>query len=65
METDSLERILRALNRRRPCVPFLVEFVNGEKTEVDHPEALVVRGGVAVYLVADGTPYLVADGTPT
>jgi hypothetical protein len=32
--------------------------MSGEHIDVDHPEALVTRGGVAVYLAADGTPTL-------
>jgi len=56
MEADAFERLLRALNRRAPFRPFTVEFVDGGKVEVDHPEAIVIRAGVAVYLAADGTP---------
>ena len=56
MEADAFDRLLRAPNRRRPFRPFTVEFVNGESIEVDHPEALVVRAGVAVYLDATGVP---------
>jgi hypothetical protein len=35
-----------------------VALVNGDRFQVDHPEALVVRGGVAVFIAADGTPWL-------
>ena len=56
MENDNFEKLLRALSHRKPFRSYTVEFVNGEKIEVDHPEALIVRAGVAVYLSADGTP---------
>jgi hypothetical protein len=56
MEADNFERLLRALSHRRPFRSYTVEFNSGETIEVDHPEALIVRAGVAVYLSADGTP---------
>ena len=56
MEKENFERLLRALSHRAPFRAYTVEFVNGERIEVDHPEALIVRGGVAVFLSSDGTP---------
>jgi hypothetical protein len=56
VEKDDFEKLLRALGHRKPFRAYTVEFVNGEHIEVDHPEALIVRAGVAVYLAADGTP---------
>jgi hypothetical protein len=56
MEYENFDKLLRALTRRRPFRPFTVEFVNGEKVDVDHPEAMVIRSGVAVFLDATGTP---------
>ena len=56
MEKDNFEKLLRALSHRKPFHSYTVEFVNGEKIDVDHPEALIVRAGVAVYLSADGIP---------
>lgn len=56
MEATVFDQSLQALSHRQPFRPFTVEFVNGERIEVDHPEALVVRAGVAVYLDAAGTP---------
>jgi hypothetical protein len=38
--------------------PFTVALVNGDRFEVDHPDALVVRDGVAVYIGAGGVPVL-------
>ena len=56
MEKENFEKLLRALSHRKPFRSYTVEFVNGEKIDVDLPEALIVRAGVAVYLSADGTP---------
>jgi hypothetical protein len=47
---------LRALARRAPFRPFQVELVSGQRIKVDHPEALVFRGGVAVDVSSTGVP---------
>jgi hypothetical protein len=56
MTADNLDRTLRAFRRRTPFQPFTVELVSGYQFQVDHPEALVFRSGVAVYVATDGTP---------
>lgn len=58
MTPENFERVIRAFRRRAPFRPFTVEFVSGERVAVDHPEALVLRGGVAVYLSPEGVPTL-------
>jgi hypothetical protein len=58
MEIDNFDRTLAAFKRRTPFRPFTVALVNGDRFEVDHPEALVVRDGVAVYISAGGIPVL-------
>jgi hypothetical protein len=35
-----------------------VELVSGHRFQVDHPEALVLRDGVAVYIAPGGFPML-------
>ena len=58
MTAEHFERIVRAFQKRAPFRSFMVELVSGARIEVDHPEALVFRGGVAVYLSAAGVPTL-------
>jgi hypothetical protein len=58
MTRENFERSLAAFWRRRPFRPFVVELVSGERIKADHPEALVLRGGSAGYVSADGTPAL-------
>lgn len=58
MDRSAFERSLRAFARRVPFRSFTVELVSGTRFEVDHPEALVFRGGVAVYVDATGNPTL-------
>jgi hypothetical protein len=38
--------------RRSPFRPFTVALVNGDRFEVDYPDALVVRDGMAVFISA-------------
>ncbi len=58
MESESFERSLNAFSRRKPFQSFSVELSSGESITVDHPDALVYRGGLAVYVALDGTPTL-------
>ena len=58
MTHDSFERALRAFQQRTPFRPFSVEFVSGERIAIDHPEALIVRAGVAVFISSKGVPTL-------
>jgi hypothetical protein len=58
VDIQHFERTLRAFQRRTPFRAFTVALVNGDRFQVDHPEALVLRGGVAVFITADGVPTL-------
>jgi hypothetical protein len=58
MTRENFEQLLRAFQRRRPFRAFTVELVSGPRVAVDHPEALVLRGGVAVYIISKGIPTL-------
>lgn len=59
MEAEHFEHTLSALKGRSPFRPFTVALVNGDRVEVDYPDALVVvRDGVAVYIGAGGVPVL-------
>src|SRR5687767_15108311 len=58
MEADNFNNTLTAFRRRVPFRPFTVTLVNGDRFEVDHPDALVIRDGVAVYIGPGGVPVL-------
>jgi hypothetical protein len=53
MEAEAFERALRTFARRKPFQPFLVELVSGTNMLIEHPEALIFRGRVAVYIDKD------------
>jgi hypothetical protein len=50
---DVFEQSLRAFVRRVPFRPFAIELVSGARYEIQHPEAFVIHGGVAVFLAPD------------
>jgi hypothetical protein len=56
MTPEHFQTTIRASQKQTPFRPYVVELVSGDRVRVDHPEALVVRGGAAVFLSADGAP---------
>jgi hypothetical protein len=56
MTADNFDKTLVGLQRRAPFHLFTVELIGGHRFEVDHPGALVVRDGVAVFLSPGGVP---------
>jgi hypothetical protein len=54
MKGANFQNSLQAFVRRRPFQSFTVELVSGERFVVDHPEALALRGTVAVFINPDG-----------
>jgi hypothetical protein len=58
MEVETFDGTLNAFKRRIPFKPFTVALVNGDRFEVDYPDAVVVRDGVAIYVAAGGVPII-------
>jgi hypothetical protein len=56
MRAESFDQVLDGLRRNQPFHIFTVELHGGRRFEVDHPGALVVRDGAAVFLAPGGTP---------
>ena len=56
MAPQYFQTTIRALQRRTPFKAYVVELVSGDRVRVDHPEALLIRGGVAVFVNAEGAP---------
>lgn len=54
MERESFERSLSAFSKRAPFRPFVVELINGHIIQIDHPEAVVARGPLAIYFSPGG-----------
>jgi hypothetical protein len=56
MTAENFDRLLDALSQRTPFRMFAVELNGRRRFEVDHPRALVVRDGVAVFIAPGGFP---------
>ncbi len=56
MTSENFDQILDGLRQLQPFRVFKVELRGGRRFEVDHPGALVVRDGVAVFLAPGGVP---------
>jgi hypothetical protein len=59
MTPGHFQTTIRAFQRRTPFKTYVVELVSGDRVQVDHPEALVLRAGVAVFVSATGEPAIV------
>lgn len=56
MTAENFTSVLAGLRQLQPFQVFTVELHGGRRFEVDHPGALVVRDGVAVFLAPGGVP---------
>ena len=56
MTQDHFEQLIDAHGGRVPFQPFTVELIGGNQFEVDHPRAIIMRDGVAVFLKPGGIP---------
>ena len=56
MTTENFEKVLLAMLRCKPFKPFTVELHNDTRFEIDHPEATVIRQGVAVFMAPGPVP---------
>jgi hypothetical protein len=50
MRRDTFKVALRAFTKRRQFQPFVVELKTGFRLIVRHPEALMLRGDVAMFI---------------
>jgi hypothetical protein len=58
MTAENFDNTLKAFRYRKPFRPFTVALVDGDQFEVDHPEALVFRDGVGIYVKPGGVPVI-------
>lgn len=56
MDRDTFDSTLRAFKCRKPFQPFRIALVDGDRLEVDHPDALAFRDGVALFAGPGGIP---------
>lgn len=58
MDRETISETIRAFKHRSPFRPFTVAMVNGDRLEVDHPDALAVRDGMALFAVPGNVPVI-------
>lgn len=58
MDRTVFSGALRAFRNRKPFRPFTVAMVNGDRFEVDHPEALAIRDGLALFAAPGNVPVI-------
>lgn len=56
MDRETFDATIRTFKNRTPFRPFTVSLVNGERLEVDHPDAIIVREGVGLFAGPGGIP---------
>ncbi len=56
MTSENFDQVLDGLRQLQPFRVFSVELHGGRRFEIDHPGALVIRDGVAVFLAPGGIP---------
>jgi hypothetical protein len=54
MTAENFDRVMESLRQQQPFRVITVELNGGRRFEVDDPGALIVRDGVAVYLMPGG-----------
>ena len=58
MNAETFNNTLIAYRLRQPFKPFTVVLVNGRQHEIDFPDAIVHRKGVAIYVGPEGVPVI-------
>ena len=56
MDIETFDATIRTFKNRTPFRPFTISLVNGERLEVDHPDAIIVRDGVGLFAGPGGIP---------
>ena len=58
MDRGTFAGTIRAFRQRTPFRPFTVVTVSGGRYEIDHPEAILERDGVALFAGPGGIPVI-------
>ena len=56
MSAANFDTVLKELQDLRPFYIYTIELNGGRRFEVDSPNAMVIRDGVAVFLSPGGAP---------
>ena len=56
MDRDTFDGTMRVLKNRKPFRSFTVSLMDGDRLQVDHPDAVAIRDGVALFVRPGGVP---------
>jgi hypothetical protein len=56
VDRDLFDQTIRAFKHRKPFKPFTVSMESGDRLEVDHPDALAIRDGQALFIGPGSLP---------
>ncbi len=56
MQREEMESELRTRRWAVPKKPYVIELINGERIEIDDPEAVAFDGGAGGFINAQGEP---------
>ena len=56
MDREIFDGTMRTFKHRTPVRPFTVSRVNGQRLEVNRPDAIAVSDGVALFVGPGGVP---------
>jgi len=58
MNRETFAGTIRSFRQRSPFRPFTIVTVSGGRYEIDHPDAILERDGVAIYAAPGGIPVI-------
>lgn len=58
MDRETFAGAIRTFKQRTPYRPFTVVTMSGGRYEIDHPEAILERDGVALFAGPGGIPVI-------
>ena len=58
MKLETFADAIQTFRKRTPYTPFTIVTVAGEKYEIDRPDAILERDGVALFAGPGGTPVI-------
>jgi hypothetical protein len=61
MVRETFDETIRAFRNRTPFKPFTVVTISGNRYEVDFPDALAVREGLAIFVGPGRVPVFFDD----
>ena len=50
MDRETFDLTIRTFKHRTPFQPFTIAMQNGDRLEIDHPDALAIRDGAALFV---------------